>query len=120
MKLDKSKAFGTIKSVDSNQRVFFSQDGIDFDKAGNPTDKKQVRAHHQGVVDEAQKVADAAKAVADDAQAEADAAQALLSEPDAPNTVAKLKEALDEAGVPYSATALKDDLEQLWVDAQAA
>ncbi len=120
MKLDKERPFGTIKSVDDKQKIYFNQDGIDYDKNGNPVDKKQVKTFNQGVLDAAQKVAFDAQAVADAAHAEADAARALLDDPDSPQTVVALKDALDELDVDYSPNAKKPELEQLWVDSQAA
>jgi len=119
MKLDKSRPYGTIASTDPAFKVAFNQDGIDYDKNGNPVDKKQVTAYNQTVLAEAQKVAAAAKAVSDAAQADADAAQRLLEDPGSPQTVAQLKEALDEMGVIYTPSALKPELEQQWIDNQA-
>lgn len=118
MKLDKSRPFGQIASADTNQKTFYTQDGIDYDKKGDPVNKKQVRAHHQAVVDEAQKKANEAQAVADATQAEADAAAELLAAPEAPKTVAELTEVLTELDVDIPPGALKADLEQLWVDSQ--
>ena len=119
MKLDKNRPYGRITSTDSEFKVKFIQDGIDYDKAGDPLDKKQLRAFNQSILDEAKKVADSAQAIADEAQAKVDAAQALLDSPDSPQTVAQLKTALDELGVQYSSKDNKSDLEQLWMDAQA-
>lgn len=123
MNLDKNRPFGTIASLDPNQKTFYTQDGIDYDKKGKPVDKNQVRTYHQSIVDAAQKRADTAKEVAEATQAEADAAAAaaeeLLSDPEAPKTVAELTAALKELNIDIPANSLKADLEQLWVFSQS-
>lgn len=94
------------------------QNGLEYDMKGNALDKSAVRAKVAEAANEAQESANAALAVAQKLQDEADSAQALLNEPDSPQTVAALKEALDNLSISYPASAKKSDLEQLWVDAQ--
>lgn len=99
---------------------WYYQNGLEYDNKGNALDKKAVRKKVAAVAAASQADANAAMEVAKGLQAQADADQALLDAPDSPKTVPKLKEALDELGVIYGSSALKPELEQLWVDAQAA
>lgn len=99
---------------------WYFQNGLEYDMKGNAMNKKQVRERIAADAAVMQVKADEAMAAAKASQQEADEAQALLDGPDAPKTVASLKTALDEQGIPYSGSALKPELEQLWVDAQAA
>lgn len=103
-----------------DRKRWYCQNGLEYDTKGNAMDKKAVRVKVAAVAAASQAEADKAMAVAKNLQAEADADQALLDKPDSPKTIAALKSALDEQGVAYPANVLKPELEQIWVDAQAA
>ena len=64
---------GDQKKV-TKQRIFYQQNGIDYDAAGIAVDPKQVKAYYQSVADEA---AAEAKAASDAAAAAAENAAAL-------------------------------------------
>ena len=117
-KIDWDEHYSTRYSED--RKRWYCQNGLEYDSQGNAMDKKAVRVKVAAVAAASQAEADKAAKVARLLQDEADAAQALLDEPESPKTVAALKEALDDLSVSYSVSALKPELEQLWVDAQAA
>lgn len=100
-------------------KKWLHQDGLEYDLKGNAMDKKAVRKKVAEAADAAQAEANTAMAVAQGLQDQADAAQKLLDEPDSPQTVAALKDALDEMAVEYSSKDNKAALEELWVNAQA-
>ncbi len=123
MHLDKNRNYSTIKSIEPGHPVCFMQDGIEYDRQGFPCDETQVQDHKNKVAAEAQAKADVAMAAAQKEQAAADATIEALDEPDPyaapePDTVPKLKAALDKAGIEYPKDALKLDLQELW-DARA-
>lgn len=113
---------------DENYSTRYSEDGkkwlcqndLEYDMKGNAMDKKAVRKKVSEEADAAQALADAAQADAQGLQDLADAAQKLLDEPDSPQTIAALKDSLDEMDVQYSAKDNKAALEEKWVNAQAA
>lgn len=60
-------------SIDpAKQKVFFIQNGIDYDSAGKCVDKRQVQHHYATAAANAQSDVDAALQAAKDAQAEVD------------------------------------------------
>ncbi len=107
------------KCYAENGDKWLRQNGLKYDLKGKALDKKKVRAKISEAADASQAAADEAMAVAKGFQDQADADQALLDSPEAPQTVAALKVALDEMDVEYSSSDKKPDLEQKWVDAQA-
>ncbi len=117
-KINWNEHYSTRYSEDNKR--WYCQNGLEYDSKGNAMDKRAVRAKIARVADAAQSKADDAMAVAEGMQAQADSAQALLAGPDSPKTVAALKDYLDAMDIEYSTSALKPELEQLWVDAQAA
>lgn len=110
--------YSTRKS--SGGAKWYWQNGLEYDLKGNAMDKKAVRVKVAALAAASQAEADKALEVAKNLQAQADADQELLDAPDSPQTVAALKVALDEMSVSYPSNAKKPELEQLWVDAQAA
>jgi hypothetical protein len=133
MKLDRKRAFGLVTSTDPKAQDYFTQDGIDYDKAGNPKDPEQVRDH-------ANRQAAAAQSEADDAMAAAQALQeraetvkedgdlmvkTLTGEGDGddePVTKADFKALLDGTEPPteYASTSNLETLKTLWADHLAA
>lgn len=72
-KLDRSRPHGRVRTLDpGKQKVFFIQDGIEYDAAGNACNPKQVKEYYAQVAAEAQANADAAKEQAAAAQKAAD------------------------------------------------
>ncbi len=70
--LDRSRPYGTIKSLDpAKQKVFFVQDDIEYDAAGCACNAKQVQDHYDKVAAQAQADADAAAEAAKAAKANA-------------------------------------------------
>jgi len=114
--IDWKKPYGKIASIDiANQKVFFTQNGIDYDAGGKALDPKQIKKHYSSVASSAQKAADEARLAADAAQIAADAAMGI-SQPKGPETVAQLTEALKAAGVEIPEGSLSADLKALWAD----
>lgn len=114
--IDWKQPYGKIASVDiANQKVFFVQNGIDYDAAGKALNPKQIKKHYNTVATDAQKAADEAKEAAEAAQIAADEAMGI-SQPKGPETVAQLTAALNEAGVEIPDGSLSADLKALWAD----
>lgn len=76
-KIDWSGDVTEIKEGDpakiAKQKVFFLQDGIEYDASGTACNVTQVKKHYADVAAAAQKTADDAKEAAAEAQAAADA-----------------------------------------------
>lgn len=71
--LDRSRPHGKIRTLNpGTQKVFFMQDGIEYDAAGKACNPKQVKEHYAAVAAEAQAAADEAKEAAAAAQKQAD------------------------------------------------
>lgn len=71
--LDFSKPHAKVRSLDAaKQKVFFTQDGIEYDAAGKACNAKQVKEYAARKAAEAQKLADDAKEQAAAIQKEAD------------------------------------------------
>lgn len=71
--IDFSKRFGKVRAIDpTKQKVFFTQDGIDYDSSGRACDTKQVKKHYADIATAAQAAADEAKEAAAAAQNQAD------------------------------------------------
>lgn len=71
--IDFSKPYGRVSTTAPNQKVFFIQDGIDYDSAGKAVDEKQVKAVLAKRAADAQKIADEAREAAEALQADAEA-----------------------------------------------
>lgn len=72
-KIDFSKPFGKIRTLDpGSQKVFFTQDGIEYGADGKACNAKQVKEHYTKIAAEAQAKADEAKEAAAEAQKAAD------------------------------------------------
>ena len=72
-KIDFAKPHGKVRALDpSKQKVYFRQEGIDYDSTGTACNAKQVKAHYAGIAAAAQKQADDAKDAAAVAQESAD------------------------------------------------
>lgn len=72
-KIDFKLAHGKIRSLNpGKQKVWYQQDGIDYDSSGTACNPKQVKDHYAGVAADAQKAADDAKEAAAAAQIQAD------------------------------------------------
>jgi hypothetical protein len=112
--IDFTERYGKVVEEDvANQKVFFIQNGIEYDGAGKACNKKQIKAHYAKVAAEAQQTADAAREAYEEAQALADD-QASALVPDEPKTVPELTAALKDAGVEIPEGTLKAGLEDLW------
>jgi len=112
--IDFTERYGKVVEEDVvNQKVFFIQNGIEYDGSGTACNKKQIKAHYAKVAAEAQETADQAMKAFEQAQAQADT---LMSElvPDDPKTVPELTAALKAAEVVIPDGSLKADLEDLW------
>jgi len=71
--IDWSRPYGKVRTVDPGaQKVFFVQDGLEYDAAGKACNAKQVKEHYAEVAKNAQAAADAAKEAAAAAQSQAD------------------------------------------------
>jgi hypothetical protein len=71
--IDWNKPLAKVRSLNpGTQKVFFTQDGIEYDAAGKACNPKQVKEHYAKFAAEAQKAADEAKDQAAAAQAQAD------------------------------------------------
>ena len=113
-KIDFTERYGKVVEEDpTKQKVYFIQNGIEYDGAGNACNKKQIKAHYAKVAAEAQQTADAAMVAYEEAQAQADTLLAGTI-PDEPKTVADLTTSLQAAGVEIPEGSLKADLEDLW------
>ncbi|MEE8364198.1 MAG: hypothetical protein V3R76_00290 [Gammaproteobacteria bacterium] len=71
MKLDKNRSYGRIKSLDPKNKIAFTQDGIDYDSAGDPLNQKQVKKYLDGLAESIQSEADKAMEIAKAAQVQA-------------------------------------------------
>ncbi len=72
-KIDFKLPFGKIRSLDpGKQKVWYTQDGIDYDSSGTACNAKQVKTHYGALAAAAQNAADEAKEAASNAQAQAD------------------------------------------------
>ena len=72
-KIDFSKPHGKVRSMDpSKQKVYFRQDGIDYNSTGTACSAKQVKEHYSKIASSAQLAADEAKEAAANAQSQAD------------------------------------------------
>jgi len=112
--IDFTERFGKVVEEDVvNQKVFFIQNGIEYDGSGNACNKKQIKAHYARVAAEAQQTADDAMVAYEEAQAQANTLLAGTV-PTEPKTVADLTAALTTAEVPIPEGSLKPDLENLW------
>lgn len=71
--IDWSKAHAKIRSLNpGTQKVFFTQDGIEYDAGGKACNAKQVKEYYASIAADAQQAADEAKDAAASAQAAAD------------------------------------------------
>ncbi|MDH3386881.1 MAG: hypothetical protein OEN02_03165 [Gammaproteobacteria bacterium] len=71
--IDWTRPMAKVRSLNpGTQKVFFTQDGIEYDAAGKACNAKQVKEHYAAVAAEAQKAADEAKEQAASAQSQAD------------------------------------------------
>lgn len=74
--IDFKRDFTTIRegspALIPKQKVFFIQDGIDYDATGKACDAKQVKKYFADTAKEAQDIADEAKAAHAEAQAKVD------------------------------------------------
>ena len=71
--IDFSKPFGKVRTMNpGEQKVFFTQDGIEYGADGKACNAKQVKEHYTAVAAEAQAKADEAKEAAAAAQKAAD------------------------------------------------
>ena len=71
--IDWKAPYGKIRTLDvSKQKVFYQQNGIDYDAAGKACNKTQVKKYLADVATEAQKFADDAKEAMAEAQKAAD------------------------------------------------
>ena len=114
--IDWKRPYGKIASIDiASQKVFFTQNGIDYDAGGKCLDPKQIKKHYSAVAANAQKAADDAREAAEAAQIAADEAMGI-AQPKGPETVAQLTEALTAAGVEIPDGSLSADLKALWAD----
>lgn len=82
--LDHSQPYTKIRSLDTaKQKVFFIQDGIEYDAAGTAVNQRQIKAYYDKQVADAEARADdakaAAKAAADEAKAAAAEAKAATA-----------------------------------------
>ena len=112
--IDFTERFGKVVEEDVvNQKVFFIQNGIEYDGSGNACNKKQIKAHYAKVAAEAQEVANQAMTAFEQAQAQADTLASELV-PDEPKTVPELIAALTAAEVEIPDGSLKANLEDLW------
>jgi len=72
-KIDFKLPHGKIRTLDpGKQKVWFTQNGLDYDAGGNACNAKQVKAYYAKIASDAQKNADDAKEAAANAQAQAD------------------------------------------------
>lgn len=72
--IDFKRSYGKIRTLEpGKQKVFYTQDGIEYDSAGKACNAKQVKDFYAKKVVEAQAEVDAAKESAAQAQAEVDA-----------------------------------------------
>ena len=69
LKLDTSRPYGTTKEVGKPDT--YLQDGLRFDREGNPMDPKEVKAYYDAKVEAAEAAAEEARRVAEEATAEA-------------------------------------------------
>lgn len=119
MQIDFTQRYGKVIQEDVvNQKVYFVQNGIDYDGAGKACNKDQLKKHYAKVAAEAQQEANDAMAAYEKSQALADGLMAELA-PDNPKTVAELTDALKVAEVEIPEGSLKADLEALWEHHQA-
>lgn len=73
-KIDWSAPFGKVSHIDpTKQKVFYVQNGVEYDAAGNCIDAKKVKDYYAKVAADAQAAADEAAAAARAAQEQADA-----------------------------------------------
>ena len=71
--IDWSAPYSKRVSADPiKQKVFYIQDGIEYDATGKACNAKQIKEHYKALADKAQQDADAAKEAAAAAQATAD------------------------------------------------
>jgi len=71
--IDFSLPYGKIRTLNvAKQKVWFTQNGIEYDSAGKACNTKQVKDHYAKIAIDAQKAADDAKDAAAQAQAQAD------------------------------------------------
>lgn len=71
--IDWKAPLAKVRSLNpGTQKVFFTQDGIEYDAAGKACNAKQVKEHYAAVAADAQKLADDAKDQAAAAQKAAD------------------------------------------------
>lgn len=71
--IDWKARYGKVRTLDvGKQKVFYQQDGVDYDAAGMACNPAQVKKYYAQVASEAQKAADDAKEAAANAQAAAD------------------------------------------------
>jgi hypothetical protein len=71
--IDWKAPFGKVRTTDtSKQKVFFLQDGIEYDSAGKACNPAQVKKHYATLAADIQKQADEAKEQAAQAQKAAD------------------------------------------------
>ena len=74
MNIDFSQPYGKVLAANpAKQKVFFMQNGIEYDAAGKACNPKQVQAYAKSKAEEAQAAAADAQKIADDAKAAADA-----------------------------------------------
>lgn len=71
MKLDRSRSFGRVKSMDPKHKVCFTQDGIDYGPDDEALNQKQVKKYLDDQAATIQDEADAAMSLAKTVQAEA-------------------------------------------------
>lgn len=71
--IDWKARHGKVRSLDpGKQKVWYVQDGIEYDSAGKACNAKQVKDYYARVAADAQKAADEAKEASAAAQAAAD------------------------------------------------
>lgn len=71
MQIDYKQSYGKVVSINpAKQKVFFKQNGIDYNSAGVACDPKQIKAHYAKIAVDAQKSAEEAVTAAEAAQAE--------------------------------------------------
>lgn len=71
--IDFSKPYGKVRTMDpGKQKVFFTQNGMEYDAAGKACNAKQVKEYYTAKAAEAQAAADEAKEAAANAQKQAD------------------------------------------------
>ena len=71
--IDWKRPYGKVRTMNpGEQKVFFTQNGMEYDAAGKACNAKQVKDHYAKVAAEAQAAADEAKEAAAKAQKDAD------------------------------------------------